>query len=141
MESRRHDFDQITTHGRQLSDQCDSQTSAKINEITHRIQQQWSIVEQRLRELIKPSREIVDNWRQFNSSYLHLLDRLGELEARWYAIQREKFTSDIDSLFDRAKVSKYSSSRVSSKFGVFNEILARNYALVFLEHHQPTQHG
>jgi len=105
MESRRHDFDQIITHGRQLSDQCDGQTSSKINEITIRIQQQWKIVEQRLEEIIKPSREIVDNWRQFNSSYVHLLDRLGELEARWYAIQREKFTSDTDSLFDKAKVS------------------------------------
>jgi len=105
MESRRHDFDQITTHGRQLSGQCDGQTSSKINEITIRIQQQWIIVEQRLQEIIKPSREIVDNWRQFNNSYVHLLDRLGELEARRYTIQREKFTSDIDSLFDKAKVS------------------------------------
>jgi hypothetical protein len=38
------------------------------------------------------------------------------------------------------------SSQVSSKFGVykflvFSEILARSCALVFLEHHQPTQHG
>ncbi len=33
------------------------------------------------------------------------------------------------------------SSQVSSKFEVFSEILACNCALVFLEHHQPTQHG
>jgi hypothetical protein len=104
MESRRHDFEQITTHGRQLSGHCDGQTSSKINEITVRIQQQWIVVEQRLQEIIKPSREIVDNWRHFNSSYLHLLDRLGELEARWYTIQQEKFTSDIESVLDRAKV-------------------------------------
>ena len=105
MESRRHDFDQVTTHGRQLSGQCDGPTSSKINEITLRIQQQWTIVEQRLQEIIKPSREIVENWRQFNTLYVHLLDRLSELEARWYTIQREKFTSDIDSLLDKAKVS------------------------------------
>ncbi len=105
MESRRHDFEQITTRGHQLSGQCDGQTSSKINEITIRIQQQWTIVEQRLQEIIKPSREIVDNWRQFNNSYVNLVDRLGELEARRYTIQREKFTSDIDSLFDKAKVS------------------------------------
>jgi hypothetical protein len=38
------------------------------------------------------------------------------------------------------------SSQVSSKFRVYkfvasSEILARNCAPVFLEHHQPTQHG
>jgi len=93
MQSHRHNFEQITTHGRQLSDQCDGQTSSKINEITLRIQQQWTSVEQRLQEIIKPAREIVDNWRQFNNSYVHLLDRLSELEARWYTIQREKFTT------------------------------------------------
>jgi Zn-dependent M32 family carboxypeptidase len=105
MESRRHDLDHIIVQGRQLSGQCDGQTSLKINEISHRIQQQWTTVEQRLQEIIKPSRDIVDNWRQFNSSYVHLLDRLGELETRWYTIQREKFTSDIESLLDKAKVS------------------------------------
>ncbi|CAF4526236.1 unnamed protein product, partial [Rotaria sp. Silwood2] len=103
MELRRRDLDQIASQGRQLSSQCDGQTSIKINEITHRIQQQWATVEQRLQEIIRPSREIVDNWRQFNSSYVHLLDRLGELEARWYTIQREKFTSDIESLLDKTK--------------------------------------
>jgi Zn-dependent M32 family carboxypeptidase len=105
MELRRHDLDQITSRGRQLAGQCDGQTSLKINEITHRIQQQWTTIEQRLQEIIRPSREIVENWRQFNSSYVHLLDRLGELETRWYTIQREKFTSDIESLLDKAKVS------------------------------------
>ncbi|CAF4166080.1 unnamed protein product [Rotaria sordida] len=59
--------------------QCDGQTSLKINEITHRIQQQWTNIEQRLQEIIRPSREIVDYWRQFNSSYVHLLDRLDYL--------------------------------------------------------------
>ncbi|CAF0984495.1 unnamed protein product, partial [Rotaria sordida] len=103
MELHRNDLDQIVSQGRQLSSQCDGQTSLKINEITHRIQQQWTTVEQRLQEIIRPSREIVDNWRQFNSSYVHLLDRLGELEARWYTIQREKFTSDIESLLDKTK--------------------------------------
>ncbi|CAF4153723.1 unnamed protein product [Rotaria sordida] len=101
IELHRHDLDQIVSQGRQLSSQCDGQTSLKINEITHRIQQQWTNVEQRLQEIIRPSREIVDNWRQFNSSYVHLLDRLGELEARWYTIQREIFTSDIESLLDK----------------------------------------
>ena len=105
MESHRHDFDQIKTHGRHLSDQCDGKTSSNINQITLRIQQQWSSVKQRLQEITKPSREVVDNWRQFNSSYIHLLDRLSELEARWYTIQREKFTSDIDSLLEKARVS------------------------------------
>jgi hypothetical protein len=43
-------------------------------------------------------------------------------------------------------VVRIGSSQVSSTFGVykcpvFSEILARNCALVFLEHHQPTQHG
>ncbi|CAF3482671.1 unnamed protein product [Rotaria sp. Silwood1] len=103
MESHRHNFDQITVHDRHLSDQCDGQTSSKINEITIRIQQRWTNVQQRLQEIIKPSREVVDIWRQFNNSYVHLLDRLGELEARWYTIQREKFTSEIDSLFDKSK--------------------------------------
>jgi hypothetical protein len=105
MESRRHDFDEIITHGRQLSGQFDGQTSSKINEITIRLQQRWTVVEQHLQEIIKPSREVVDHWRQFNNSYVHLLDRLGELEARWYIIQREKFTSDIESILDKAKVS------------------------------------
>jgi Zn-dependent M32 family carboxypeptidase len=105
MESRRDELDRITSQGRQLSDHCDAQTSLKINEITQRIQQQWTTVEQHLQEVIRPSREVVDNWRQFNSSYVHLLDRLGELEARWYTIQREKFTSDIESLLDKATVS------------------------------------
>jgi hypothetical protein len=105
MELRRHDLDQIIAKGRQLSSQCDGQTSLKINEITHRIQQQWTTVEQRLQEIVRPSRDVVDNWRQFNGSYVHLLDRLGELEARWYTIQREKFTSDVESLLEKARVS------------------------------------
>lgn len=105
MDAHRHDFDQIKTHTHHLSDQCDKQTSARINELTHRIQQQWTSVKQHLQDILKPSREVVDNWRQFNTSYLHLLDRLGELEARWYTIQKEKFTSDIDSLLDKARVS------------------------------------
>ncbi|CAM4803210.1 unnamed protein product [Rotaria magnacalcarata] len=103
MEIRRNDLEHIASQGRQLSNQCDGQTSLKINEITHRIQQQWAMVEQRLQEIVRPSREIVENWRQFNSSYVHLLDRLGELEARWYTIQREKFTTDIDTLLEKAK--------------------------------------
>jgi hypothetical protein len=46
---------------------------------------------------------------------------------------------------DRVVNTKWS-SQVSSKFGVYkflivSEILARNCALVFLEHHQRTQHG
>lgn len=104
MDSRRHEFDQLNSQNRQFSDQCDTQTSSKINEITLRIQQQWTTVAQKLQELIQPSKEIVENWRQFNSSYVHLLDRLGELESRWYVIQDEKFTSDIDSLLDKAQV-------------------------------------
>lgn len=107
MDLRRRDFDQITSHGRLLASQCDGQTSLKINEITHRIQQQWTAADQRLQDIIRPSREIVDDWRQFNNSYVHLLDRLSELEARWYTIQREKFTSDIESLLDKTKVSKF----------------------------------
>ncbi|CAF3964495.1 unnamed protein product, partial [Rotaria sordida] len=103
MESHRHHFDQITVHDRHLSGQCDGQTSSKINEITLRIQQRWTTVQQRLQEIIKSSREVVDIWRQFNNSYVHLLDRLGEIEARWYTIQREKFTSESDSLFDKSK--------------------------------------
>ncbi|CAF4487048.1 unnamed protein product [Rotaria socialis] len=103
MELRRNDLEHIASQGRQLSNQCDGQTSLKINEITHRIQQQWAMVEQRLQEIVRPSREIVENWRQFNSSYVHLLDRLGELEARWYTIQREKFSSDTDTLLEKAK--------------------------------------
>jgi len=148
MESRRHDFDRITTQGRQLSGQCDGQTSSKINEITIRIQQQWTIVERRLQEIIKSSKEIVDNWRQFNSSYLHLLDRLGELEARWYTIQQEKFTSDIDSLFDKAKVNvknQFNSFIQLFFFRIFNNVfnnsilkllnfmnMLKNYAIIYL---------
>ena len=82
MELHRHDLDQIITQGRQLSSHCDGQTSLKINEISHRIQQQWTTIEQRLQEIIRPAREIVDHWRQFNSSYVHLLDRLSELEGQ-----------------------------------------------------------
>lgn len=104
MESHRHNFDQVIVHGRHLSGQCDGQTSSTINDITHRIQQRWATVQQRLQEIIKPSREVVEHWRQFNSFYVHLLDRLSELETRWYTIQREKFTSDIDSLFDKTRV-------------------------------------
>lgn len=115
MISRRHEFDQITSHTRQLSDQCDGQTSSKINEITLRLQQQWTSVEQRLQEIVKPSREVVEHWRLFNTSYVHLLDRLGELESRWYAIQREKFTADLDALLDKAKVSEYS-FQISMKY-------------------------
>jgi hypothetical protein len=126
MESRRHDFDLITTHSRQLSDQCDGQLSLKINEITLRIQQQWTVIEQRLHEIIKPSRELVDNWRQFNSSYVHLLDRLSELEGRWYTIQGEKFTTDFDSLLDKANVSRsYSFSLLFNdefSFRIFNNV-------------------
>jgi Zn-dependent M32 family carboxypeptidase len=114
MESRRHNFDLIAAQGRQLCDQCDGQTSSKITEITLRIQQQWTIIEQRLQEIIQPSREVVDNWRQFNSSYVHLLDRLSELEGRWYTIQGEKLTFDIDSLFDKAKVSQNIESLLSN---------------------------
>ena len=105
MELRRHDFDKITSQGRQLLSQCDGQTSLKISEMIHRTQQQWATAEQRLQEITRPSREIVDNWRQFNSSYVHILDRLGELESRWYMIQREKFTSDVETLVDKSKVS------------------------------------
>jgi len=107
MESRRFDFEQINAHNRQLSGQCDSQLSSKINEITIRIQQQWTIVLQRLQDTVKSSKDIIDNWREFNSSYVLLLDRLGELENRWYAIQQDKFTVDIDSLFDKAKVKSF----------------------------------
>lgn len=104
MESNRRHLDQIISQARQLSSQCDGQTALKINEITHRIQQQWSIVEQRLQEITRPAHEIVEHWRQFNSSYVHLLDRLGELESRWYTIQRDKFTTDIEALMDKAQV-------------------------------------
>lgn len=97
----------LTIHARQLSDQCDSQTSSKINEITLQLQQQWTTVEQCLQEIVRLSRDVVENWRLFNSSYVHLLDRLGELEGRWYAIQREKFTADLDSLLDKAKVNSF----------------------------------
>jgi hypothetical protein len=45
------------------------------------------------------------------------------IENQWVSLMKEK------------------SGQVNSKFLVFSEILARNYALVFLEHHQPTQHG
>jgi hypothetical protein len=37
--------------------------------------------------------------------------------------------------------SQVSSTFVVYKFLVFSEILARNCALVFLEHHESTQHG
>lgn len=125
MELHRHDLEQIITQGRQLSGHCDGQTSLKINEITHRIQQQWATVEQHLQDIIRPSRDIVDNWRQFNSSYVHLLERLSELEGRWYTIQREKFTSDIESLLDKAKVSidQIEISRVRKKSLINNFFL------------------
>ncbi|CAF3855305.1 unnamed protein product, partial [Adineta steineri] len=103
IELHRHELEQITSQGRQLSGHCDDQTSIKINEITQRIQQQWTTVEQRLKEITKSAREVVDNWRQFNSSYVNLLDRLSELEGRWYTIQREKFTLDVESLLEKAK--------------------------------------
>ncbi len=45
------------------------------------------------------------------------------IENQWVSLMKEK------------------SGQVNSKFLVFSEILARNCALVFLEHHQPTQYG
>lgn len=106
METHRRQFDQINSQGRQLSGQCDGQTSLKINEITQRIQQQWTSVEQRLQTVIEPSRDVVEHWRIFNSSYVYLLDRLSELETRWYAIQRDKFTTDTETLLEKAQVNK-----------------------------------
>lgn len=112
MQVHQKNFDQIVSQGRQLAGQCDGQTSVKINEITHRIQQQWSDVERRLQEIIQPSRDVVEHWRQFNNSYVHLLDRLSELETRWYTIQREKFTTDIETLMEKATVKIEISSRI-----------------------------
>ena len=101
---RRYELEQIVSQSSQLSSHCDEETSLKINEITQRVQQQWTTVEQRLQGIIRPSREIVDDWRQFNTSYVNLLDRLSELEDRRYTIQREKLTLDIQALVDRIKV-------------------------------------
>lgn len=114
METHRRQFDQINSQGRQLSGQCDGQTSLKINEITQRIQQQWTSVEQRLQTIIEPSREVVEHWRIFNTSYVYLLDRLGELETRWYTIQRDKFTTDTETLLEKAKVSRSDGSFICS---------------------------
>lgn len=107
MQVHRKNFDQIVSQGRQLSSLCDGQTSVKINEITHRVQQNWLSVEQRLQEIIQPAREVVETWRSFNTSYVYLLDRLGELETRWYSIQRDKFSTDIESLSDKAQVNRF----------------------------------
>lgn len=108
MELHRHEFERVTAQGRQLAGHCDEQTSSKINELTQGIQQQWSTIEHRLREITESSREVVDQWRQFNSSYVNLLDRLGELEGRWYTIQREKFSSDTQALVEKVNVSLFS---------------------------------
>lgn len=109
MQVHRKNFDQIVAQGRQLSSLSDGQTAIQINEITHRIQQQWTTVEQHLQEIIQPAKDIVETWRSFNTSYVYLLDRLGELETRWYSIQRDKFTNDIETLMDRAKVIRFES--------------------------------
>ena len=76
----------------------------KINDIKSRIEQQWTVVEARLKQIIQPSKELIDTWRLFDSAYIQLLDRLGELDARGDLIQREKFIGDLDSLLTKAKV-------------------------------------
>ncbi|CAF0817762.1 unnamed protein product [Didymodactylos carnosus] len=103
MSLRQNDLDEINQQSRHLSSQCDGNTSMKINDITHRINQKWKDIEIKLQQLTKPSKDIVDEWRKFNSSYVNLLDRLGELEARWYSIQREKFTSETEILLNKTK--------------------------------------
>jgi hypothetical protein len=105
MNKDRHRLTQIIAQGRQLSEQCDHVTSSNIDDITRRIEQQWSHVEQCLQERVRSSRDLVEHWRQFNGSYVQLLDRLGELETRWYAIQRDKFVIEVDILVDRTHVS------------------------------------
>ena len=117
----------MTVQGGQLSGLCDGQTSSKIYEITRRIQQQWTIIEQRLQEIIKPSREVIDCWRKFNNLHVHLLDRLGELETRWYTVQQEKFTLDIDSLFDKSKVNI---RRKTNRLSVFHKVYFRIFSNV-----------
>ncbi|CAF5084985.1 unnamed protein product, partial [Rotaria sp. Silwood1] len=92
MELHRHDLDQIVSQGRQLSSQCDGQTSLKINEITHRIQQQWTNDEQRLQEIIRPSREIDFQQRlqQLDNEITRLYERAQKLVNHLPAIVAKK---------------------------------------------------
>ena len=105
MESHRHDLDRHQAQARQLTAHCDEPASLEVNDAAQHLEQSWTRAEKRLQDMIKASRDIVDHWRQFNHSYVHLLDRLGELEGRWYAIQRERFSTDIETLMDKTKVS------------------------------------
>ncbi|UJR08743.1 hypothetical protein I4U23_013000 [Adineta vaga] len=92
MDSHRHDFDQIKTHTHQLSDQCDKQTSTRINELTHRIQQQWISVKQRLQEIIKPSREVDFQQRlqQLDTEIIKLHERAKKLSSHLSPIAAKK---------------------------------------------------
>ncbi|CAF1342494.1 unnamed protein product, partial [Didymodactylos carnosus] len=98
------EINKIETALDQLRQHAEKRKELKINDIIYRINQKWKDIEIKLEQLTKPSKDIVDEWRKFNSSYVNLLDRLGELEAKWYSIQREKFTSTTEILLNKAKL-------------------------------------
>ena len=100
MAGHRQNLEQISGQRRKE----DAQLANEINGIKTRIEQQWTGVEARLKPIIQPSKELIETWRWFNSAHIHLLDRLGELNARGDMIQREKFIGDLDSLLTKAKV-------------------------------------
>ena len=112
-------------HLEQTSDQRrkrDAQMTSQINDMKSRIEQQWTDVEARLKQIIQPSKELIDTWRLFDSAYIHLLDRLGELDTRNDMIQREKFTGDLDSLLTKAKVRRRDPLVSSSSLNFTSEL-------------------
>ena len=104
-----HPADQLASRSQQLSSQCNEQTSIQLNEITGRMQEQWGRVKARLDELIDDGvkEELVETWRAFNHSYVYFLDRLSELETRWFNIEHERFTATIAELEEKAKVNLF----------------------------------
>lgn len=101
--------DQLASRTEQLSSQCNEQTSIQLKEITGRMQEQWRDVKDRLDQLI--NEDLVETWRSFNHSYVYFLDRLSELETRWFNIEHDRFTSTIAELEAKAKVNLFDRSR------------------------------
>ena len=96
---------QQTAH---FSSQCNEHTSLQLREITDRLLERWKQVKARLEQLI--SADGVETWRLFNHSYVSFLDRLSELESRWFVIEHDRFTFTLDQLEEKAKVNLFSLS-------------------------------
>ena len=101
-----------------FSSQCNEATSSRVKEITERMQEQWKGVRARLDQLVtdETREKLVDTWRAFNHSYVYFLDRLSELETRWFVIEHDRFASTLVELDDTAKVTKSLLTPSSQRF-------------------------